>query len=60
MRLYVQNSSVTLMQGKALLPRQIISPVWKLGHFQQYGPGLVELRYESSQPEKNMARLFNR
>ena len=42
----VQIGSVTLCKGKPLLPRQIISPALKLVAVQQYGPGLVELRYE--------------
>jgi dihydrofolate reductase len=44
--LIIQIGSVTLGAGKPLLPRQITSPSLRLVSVQQYGEGLVELRYE--------------
>jgi dihydrofolate reductase len=44
--LIVQIGSVTLGAGKQLLPRKITSPPLKLVGVRQYGPGMVELRYE--------------
>src|SRR5262249_28457927 len=44
--LIIQMGSVTLGAGKPLLPRQITSSSLRLVSVQQYGQGLVELRYE--------------
>ena len=44
--LIIQIGSVTLGSGKQLLPRQITSPSLRLVSVQQYGKGLVELKYE--------------
>lgn len=42
----VQIGSVTLGQGKPLLPRRILSPNLRLVSVRQMGTGMVELRYE--------------
>lgn len=43
--LIVQVGSVTLGEGKPLLPRQIISPPLELVAVNRFGPGFAELRY---------------
>ena len=43
--LIVQIGSVTLGQGKALLPRRVLSPSLRLKSVHQFGEGMVELRY---------------
>ena len=42
----VSLGSVTLGHGKPLLPRLLLHPTLRLTAVQQYGPGMVELRYE--------------
>lgn len=44
--LIVQVGSVTLGQGKALLPRRITRPSLTLTSVAQFGPGFAELRYQ--------------
>ncbi|MGV3661323.1 MAG: dihydrofolate reductase family protein [Prosthecobacter sp.] len=44
--LIVQVGSVTLGQGKPLLPRRLLSPVLSLTAVRQMGGSMVELRYE--------------
>ncbi len=48
--LIVQIGSVTLARGKPLLPRRLLSPTLQLISVQQFGTGLVELRYEINYP----------
>jgi dihydrofolate reductase len=42
----VQVASVTLGRGKALFPRRVTNPPWKLVAVRQVGAGMAELRYE--------------
>ena len=42
----VQIGSVTLVTGKPLFPRRVLSPVLRLVSVRQMGTGLAELRYE--------------
>lgn len=44
--LIVQVGSVTLGQGKQLLPRRILAPTLKLTHVRQMGTSMIELRYD--------------
>lgn len=46
----VQMGSVTLGQGKPLLPRRILSPNLSLVAVRRVGPGFAELRYECNRP----------
>ena len=48
--LIVQIGSVTLGNGKPLLPRRIITPPLKLLSVEKFGDGLAELRYEVPRP----------
>ncbi len=48
--LIVGLGSVTLGQGKPLLPRRILHPRLRLTKVQQMGEGMVELRYEVVRP----------
>ena len=41
----VQVASVTLGRGKALFPRRVTNPPWRLVAVRQVGAGLAELRY---------------
>lgn len=42
----VQVASVTLGKGKALFPRRVTSPPWKLLSVRQVGTGFAELHYQ--------------
>ena len=42
----VQIGSATLGKGKPLFPREVLSPGLRLISVEQFGPGMVELRYE--------------
>ena len=44
--LILQVGSVTLVSGKTLFPRRILSPGLRLTAVQQMGTSMVELRYE--------------
>jgi dihydrofolate reductase len=44
--LIIQIGSVTLGSGKPLFPRYVLSPTLRLSSVQQFGDGMVELRYD--------------
>jgi dihydrofolate reductase len=46
----VQVGSVTLGQGKPILPRRITNPALKLTSASRFGPGFAELRYDVVYP----------
>lgn len=48
--LIVQIASVTLGQGRPLLPRAITAPPLRLTSARAIGPGFAELRYEVPRP----------
>jgi dihydrofolate reductase len=54
--LILQVGSVTLGQGKPLLPRRITSPALKLTAVRHIGPGFAELRYTLSAPSPARGR----
>lgn len=49
----VQIGSATLVKGKPLFPRRVLSPVLRLVSVRQMGAGLAELRYEVHKGDTN-------
>ena len=53
--LIIQIGSVTLGSGKPLFPRYVPSPTLRLSSVQQFGDGMVELRYDVNNTIRKIA-----